>query len=377
MLLTLTPTVAHAATWSNGSSTPAIGQIFAIDATGEVGWPYGQEDVAGDGLAMFAPGEQGMDLRSGYASTDASSFWVRVYVSDPTAVAATVTVYLFVDADQNPATGGSAAATTVDPAFTMDPSAGGYEYVIGVHGNGTLAGIWGYQATQYVAVNTNPSNSRAEAGTDTDPLLLDGAAHGYVQATVDLALVGLTQACSANLFVRSVNNGGGDLEAGQTAPCVPADGNGDGVPDFVVPPACTTDAQCPAGGRCVNGACVLTPSCNTDMDCAATEQCTGGQCVTRPGGTCASDADCGQLVCAGGQCVACTPGGTQCGTGRACTNDGRCMDNVVLAPGERVQGGAFHCSLARPAEDRPALGGLILLACCAAGVGRRRSKQGH
>jgi Cys-rich repeat protein len=377
VLLSLSPSTAGAATWSSGN-TPTISQIFAIDATGETSWPYGQEDVAGDGLATFAPAEQAMDLRTGYASTDASRFWVRVYVSDPNAVAAALTAYVFVDADQNPATGGSAAATTIDAALTMDPSPGGYEFVIGIHGNGMLAGVWGYQSqpAQYVAVNTTPANARAEAGTDTDPILIDGTAHGYVEASVDLTLVGLTQACSANLFVRSVDdNGAGDLEAGQAAACVAADGDADGVPDFVIPPSCTSDAQCPAGRHCLNGACVANPSCTTDMDCAATDQCTGGHCVARPVGTCASDADCGELICSGGQCVACTPGGTQCGSGRVCATDGRCTDNVVLAPGERVEGGAFHCALARPFTNRSAVGGLLFLAGCTAGIGRHRKRQ--
>jgi Cys-rich repeat protein len=377
-LLLLAPSTVRAATWSGGGSTPTISQIFVVDATGETGWPYGQEDVAGDGLTAFAASEQAMDLRSGYAATDSSRFWVRVYVSDTNAAASAVTAYVFLDTDQNAASGGPAAAPAIDPALTTDPSPGGYEYVLGVRGDGTLTGVWEYRSAQaqYAPVSTNPSNTGAEAGRDTDPLLVGEAVHGYVQVMVDLALVGLTPACSSNLFVRSVANGAGDLEAGQTAGCVASDANGDHLPDFVVPPGgCTADAQCPAGGRCQDGTCVVTPSCNTDADCAPADQCVAGSCVARPTGTCSSTAQCGDLVCVGGQCVACTPGGSQCGSGRACSGDGRCMENVVLAPGERVEGGAFHCALVRSTKGHLALGSVILLAGPAMLMRRRRNDK--
>jgi hypothetical protein len=368
----------RAATWSNASGTPALSELFVIDATGESGWPYGQEDVAGDGLATFAPSEQAIDLRTGYASTDASRLWVRVYVSDPNAVAPSLTAYVFVDADQSAATGGPAAAPAIDPALTTDPSPGGYEYVIGIRGNGTLSGLWEYRTlpAQYAAVNTNPASAAAEAGRDADPILLGATEHGYLQAMVDLGLIGLTRACSANLYVRSVDNGGGDLEAGAASACVAPDANGDHVPDVVIPPGgCASDAECPAAGRCLDGACVVSPPCSVDADCAATDQCTGGRCVARPGGTCMSGADCGDLVCAGGQCVACTPGGTECGAGRICAGNGRCAGNVVLAPDERVEGGAFHCGLSRSKENRRGLAGVLFLAGSTLLVRRFRPKQ--
>src|SRR6266567_9551481 len=94
------------ATWINTRTTPRLSEIVAVDATGETGWPYGQEDVAGDGLATFATPEQTVDIRTAYAATDTSRFWARVYFSAPNGVGAGVTGYVFIDADRNAATGG-------------------------------------------------------------------------------------------------------------------------------------------------------------------------------------------------------------------------------------------------------------------------------
>jgi Cys-rich repeat protein len=335
------------ATWINARTTPRLSEIVAIDSTGESGWPYGQEDVAGDGPLTFAAPEQMIDIRTAYAATDASRFWARVYFSDPNGVGAGVTAYVFIDADRNVATGGRAIGAEINPAFTTDPSPGGYDFVLAVGGNGAVAGLWAYQAMQgmYATLNPTAANSSGETGADADPILIDGAQHGYVQMNADLNVVGLTSTCDANVFVRSVNAGAGDLEAGQLASCIPADANRDGVPDIVIPPAgCTSDAQCPAGGTCNNGVCTVPPTCTIDADCPATDQCVAGRCVPRPGGTCTTSAQCGDLVCTNGQCVACVSN-PECGTGRICASTGRCVGNVVLAPGEKVEGGAFHCAV--------------------------------
>jgi len=78
-------------------------------------------------------------------------------------------------------------------------------------------------------------------------------------------------------------------------------------------------------------------------------------------------AQCGDLVCTNGQCGACSSD-AECGAGRICSS-GRCITNVVLAPGEKVEGGAFHCSVSpRDAEhplgrgDVPPAGAALLAA---------------
>jgi hypothetical protein len=129
---------AHAQTWAAGRTTPSLAEIVAIDATGEQGWPYGSEDVAGDG-ATFMQQEQSLDIRTAYAVTDAMDFWVRVYVSDTAAAGGNIIVYVFVDADMNAGTGGGADATQVDAALVGDPTPGGYEYIIAIQGNGSLS----------------------------------------------------------------------------------------------------------------------------------------------------------------------------------------------------------------------------------------------
>jgi hypothetical protein len=218
-----------------------------------------------------------------------------------------------------------------------------------------------------------------EVGSDTDPILINGAPHGYAQVAINLRDVGVTTACDANLYVRSVNNGAGDLDVGQPSSCVSVDANNDNVPDVVVPPSgCTSDAQCPAGGRCVNGACIVATACTTDADCPATDQCVAGHCTARPGGACTSSATCGDLVCVNAQCVACTPGSDQCGTGRQCSGNGHCVSPITLAPGEKVEGGAFHCAL----SERAGTSSATLVAWAIGGLGlasyrrRRRPSKG-
>jgi MYXO-CTERM domain-containing protein len=344
-----------AATWSGAATTPTLRQVFAVDATGEPSWPYGQEDVLGDGLPNFTPAEQTIDIRTAYASTDPMRLWLRAYVSDATAPASTVTVYFFIDADRNAATGGGVIATEIDPALASGGGFTGYEYVVGARGTGVIAGVWHFQAGSYMAVSGPPSDALGEAGSDTDPILLNGAAHGYAQAAIALSVIGVGATCDANLYVRSVNNGAGDLDVGQPASCVSVDANNDGLPDVVVPPGgCTTSAQCPGGGQCVNGGCIVTTTCTTDADCPPTDQCVMGRCIARPGGTCSTNSQCVDLVCVNGQCGPCMPGGDQCGTGRTCAGNGRCITPVTLAPGEKVEGGAFHCTIARAPGSSPA-----------------------
>ena len=382
---------ASAQTGVGGRTAPNLGEIVAIDATGETGWPYGSEDLAGDG-ATFKQPEQSIDVRTAYAATDPQRFWVRAYVADPNAVGGNVKVFVFIDADGDPLTGAPASAATIDAKLTTDPSAGGYEYVIELRGNGSVAQIWEYSAPQMQWIGTAPTAAQAvgETGQGRDPIQIDGVDHGYLQGSVDLALVGLTQACAADLFFRSVNDsaaGAGDLEVGQLAPCTPADANADGVPDLVVPSqGCTTDAECPGGGICVAGQCIIPVSCTGDADCPPDEQCSAnGVCVPRPGGSCTDNAACGDLVCVGGTCVACTPGGAECGAGQRCAPTGRCVvdtggaggaggGGIALAPGDEVRGGAFTCTASGVAgRESIALASLLGAALVLAARRRRRA----
>lgn len=386
------PIAASAQTWVDSRTTPILNEIVAVDATGETGWLYGHEDLAGDG-DEFRQQEQSIDIRTVYASTDSARFWVRLYVSDPNAAGGNVTAFVFIDADRSAATGGTAAAPEIHALLTADSSPGGYDYVLQIRGNGTLEEIWEWLDAQSAYQPTNPTAAQvdAEIGQDADPIEINGIDHGYLQGMVDLGLVGLTEACNAMLYVRSVHEatgGDGDLEVGQVGPCVPADDNNDGVPDPVEPSeGCTDDSQCPGRGICVNGRCVIPQACLTNDDCDPDEECSPeGLCVPLPGGSCTDNADCGDLVCVDGQCVPCTPGGDQCGPGRRCGADGRCVSDsgvgvgggggawpggIPLEPGDQVQGGALTCAASASRSAKQALA-LFFLALLGGALWRRR-----
>lgn len=370
---------AWGATWTNPQG-PRLGQIFAIDTTGEPNWIYGAEDVLGDGLGTFTAAEQALDLRTAYASTDATKLWTRVYVSSAAAADPTLTVFVFIDSDMNVATGGPTSSTTLSPLFTNDLSPGGYDFVLGIRGNATIANVWQWQTTpqpDYVVVNTNPNQTAAEIGAVIDPIRIGTALHAYVQGEVDLAIVGLTQACDANLYVRSARtSGASDLDMKYATTCVPADANGDRIPDIVVVTGCTSDAQCPEGGVCDNGTCVLAPPCATNADCPANETCNAnGLCVPNGGGTCTVLADCAGLACVGGKCVACTQGGTECGAGYRCAPNGTCVAGGGTTGNGEVEGGAFHCSISRTnAPPKTVLAVLALAALSVVHRIRRRKK---
>lgn len=317
-----------AATWTAGRTTPHLGQIFALDKTGEPNWLYGAEDVLGDGPQNFTPAEQALDLRTAYASTDATQLWTRVHVSGTAAVDTTLVVYVFVDSDHSTATGGGTKSTTLSPAFTTENSPGGYEYVVGAKGDGTLAGVWQWQTTptpDWVLLTLTPAQSAVEVGDDFDPIRIGSGSHAYVQSRVDLSVVGLTQTCDANLYVRSARaTGASDLDMTYSTSCVPAKTNG--VPTILIT-GCTSDAQCPQNGVCDNGQCLIAPPCATNADCPAGDTCTtDGRCV--PAG-------------------ACTPGGNQCAAGTVCAPTGACVPGTGGPTGSgEVEGGAFHCSVA-------------------------------
>lgn len=373
VLVVAAPTAASAATWINARTTPHLSEVVGIDKTGEVAWLYGREDVLGDGIDVFTQPEQSIDLRTAYAATDTTKFWVRVYVSDPNAVGASDTVFVFIDADKNPATGGKTASTMLSPAFTTDASPGGYEYVVGLLGNGTIANIWEWRQNQmqYNVLNAPPMDAIGETGKDLDPLRVFADQHGYVQGAVTLTLIGLTSACNANLYVRSANQmGASDLDMAFPTSCVPVDANGDKIPDILVPPmGCMNNSECPQGGVCQNGMCVLTPPCVTDANCPNGYTCTvDGRCVPKGGTACSSNAQCNGLVCVNGTCAPCTQGGNQCTNGAVCAPNGTCTNGMGTPPGGnfsgQVQGGAFNCGITQSSNDGIALlavGSLILL----------------
>ena len=119
-IFTLSSSALAAPTWTNNRTTPHLGQLFALDFTGESVWFWGAEDVLGDGITTFTIAEQALDLRTAYASTNATQLWTRVYVSNAAAADTTFSVFVFVDADRNTATGGGTNATALNPAFTSE-----------------------------------------------------------------------------------------------------------------------------------------------------------------------------------------------------------------------------------------------------------------
>ena len=383
-VMALSP-AAFGATWAQGT-TPRLGEIFAIDKTEEPGWPYGSKDVFNDGAGFSGVPEEQRNLRTAYAAADPTRLWTRVYVSNDTAIDPAVTVYVFIDADQNTATGGGTNSTVLSPLFTAEHSPGGYDYVLGMAGNGTIAGVWAWQTstTSYVPVTTAPTDTAAEIGHDVDPIGIafnTSLQHGYVQGNVLLSIVGLTPACNANLYVRSAASSAtplSDLDMVYYTSCVPAKTNG--IPTIVIPPnGCTSDAQCPQNGVCSAGVCVIAQTCATPADCPANYTCNGnGFCVPVGGGACTSNASCtGNLVCVNGQCAACTQGQNQCTNGMTCAPNGTCVPGTggggTLPAGAHVEGGAFHCA-ATPGRVESWFAGLLGILAVAWGV-RRRSRS--
>jgi hypothetical protein len=139
----LVPRSSSAQTWTGGRTTPLLDEIVAIDRTGEPRWPYGDEDVAGDGETFDTP-ERSIDFRSAYAVAADGRFWVRGYVSETAAISGETTLFVFIDTDRNRQTGGTAATAGIDDRFTNDESPGGYEVVLGVKGDGTLVRVWSF-----------------------------------------------------------------------------------------------------------------------------------------------------------------------------------------------------------------------------------------
>ena len=134
---------------------------------------------------------------------------------------------------------------------------------------------------------------------------------------------------------------------------LPADamgGDGAGEVYAILPPECTTDADCTEQFyQCVDGTCQQTmfpvmPQCQTNDDCAANEECKDGACqpiavaILPP--ACTTDADCAaNEECKDGACEpiavailppACTTN-DDCAEHEMCT-DGACQPAVSILP---------------------------------------------
>jgi hypothetical protein len=383
----LVAAAANAQTWSSQRDRPALWQIVSVDASSEPGWPYGDEDIAKDGQATFLTDEARTDLRTTYADADANRLWLRSYVAADE-MGPDLVAFFFVDADLNTSTGGPAISDVVWPEFETDPTPGGYEYAVGVRGDGSLLGHYRWNASQklFEAPMVEPNTIAAEAGRDRDPILIGPPNHGYVQLALDHALSELDQNCRARIFVRLWNDvpsrAFGDDDVGPAA-CRPEQ-NAHGDPELLQPDPCTGDADCPADGRCLEGVCLFAYSCD---DCRAEEVCEAAKCVREVDASCEQDADCDGLVCESGDCLSCTESGARaCESGRICSPDGSCVTPAEITgdAGDEssddggVRGGAFHCSTAAgPAmlASLPSLAWLLALVWLPARAAARRKRR--
>jgi hypothetical protein len=383
---------AQAQTWSSPRGRPALWQITSVDATGDSNWPYGSEDVAGDGAADFEEDEAGADLRTVYADADTDRLWLRAYVASESAPSENTVAYFFLDIDARNATGGDAASSALWPELEADPTTGGYERAFAVSGGGDLVGAWRWDAaaSEWMVVDAQPDELRAEAQRAIDPIRIGASERGYFQVDIDHAISTLDSSCDGNIFVRIQHDDPpqrdfGDDDDEAWACRSPLDGLGD--PIILREPECSDDADCPAGGSCVNDVCLFTYECTGDADCPAGERCTGGECVRVVDEDCTTDAMCDGLVCASGSCAACSESGARaCEGDLVCSPDGSCVDTddisaggaggasgaggtsggagaagTMTPPGE-VRGGAFHCAATVARTPALSLAGWSLIA---------------
>lgn len=388
--LLFSATGVEAQTWSSPRGRPALWQITSVDATGDSNWPYGSEDIAGDGAGVFEDDEAGADLRTVYADADADRLWLRAYVAAEGAPSENAIAYFFLDADAVSSTGGDAASSELWPELEADPTSGGYERAFAVSGDGSLVGAWQWDAptSEWRVVDAQPNELRAEARQAIDPIRIGAAERGYFQLDVDHAISTLDSSCDSTIFVRIHHDDppqrafvDDDDEA--WACRSPLDGLGD--PIVLREPQCSDDGDCPAGGTCVNEVCLFTYECTGDADCPAGERCTSGECVRVVDEDCATDAMCDGLVCVNGSCAACSESGARACDGElVCSPDGSCVDTDdvttgaggasgaggagaagaaggMTPPGE-VRGGAFQCAATHAHAPALPLAGWSLLA---------------
>lgn len=380
--------VAQAQTWSLDRQRPSLFEIIAVDATGEVAWSYGEEDLGGDGAQTRSAEETAIDVRSVYADARSDRLWLRAYVASKTALSASTLLFFFIDSDTRSSTGGAASGEQLGVELAADPSAGGYERVLGVRGDGTLIGVffWDAAKKQWVEQPERPQLAAAEAGVTRDPLRFAGDDHAYLQVDVGLNTAGLDAACGGAIFVRAWYDAPGKRSFGDDvglgpAPCR-ARLNGFGDPELLGTASCGSDAACPAQGKCREGICVFGYECRADAACRTGEKCNAEVCVRVVDRSCSDSANCEGLVCSGGRCIACSNGGAAaCASGRVCSPSGRCLapgsagPTVSDAPdGPKVRGGAFTCAAA-PAADGGKCWALVLLAVAAWCARKRRDGE--
>lgn len=398
---------AEAQSWSKGRSRPALYEIISVDPSGTDGWPYGQDDPADDGVATLEDDEASIDLRTLYADADSGRAFLRAYVAGREPPVASAIAFFFIDSDDNRLSGGPARDTGIFRAFTLDPTAGGYEHAIGIDGGGNVVGSYEYASAtdEWLPQNVNGNDLEVEVGADRDPIELGNQLRGYFQIDVAHRVTGLDADCQARVFVRLHNDDAPDRDFGDdddvddrdddpVASCRPRL-NDLGDPDVLRTDACRRDADCPAGGRCDGGVCFFSYACEDTTDCRSGQVCEGGRCVLVIDGSCDGDSDCDGLVCDSGACVACTgTGASACAAGRVCSAVGRCVDAADVMGGDGdadgegmlevdgdVRGGAFKCALSRGGADGP-FGVLFALAASVSvsiawrhGLRRRRRRS--
>ena len=349
-----------AQTWSAARARPPLWQINSVDASGEADWPYGSEDIAGDGLGAFEDDEAGADLRSVYADADRDRLWLRAYVAGEAAPAAELVAFFFLDLDDRADTGGDAAGPPLWADWTADPSAGGYERAVGVRGDGTLIGAYSWTSNSWMPLAMpDQDDVSIELGSDRDPLRIGALDHGYVQLALPHTGFGFDAGCDGNVFVRLWNDGRGQRSFGdddeEEAACrAPIDSYGD--PNVLRRGQCSDDEQCPGDGECRNGVCVFVYECSGDSECRSGERCRSGACTG--GGAGAGAGASGASGASGAGAGTAGSGGTA---------------------GGGVRGGAFSCSAVRNARSgstgAPAAFAWLLLAAGTLRIARRRGAR--
>lgn len=347
-------------------TTPALWEIIGIDASGEQNWPFYQEDIAGDGLNRFDTLESRMDVRSVYANREGNDrLWFRFYVASATQPPSSMRAYLFIDTDRNHLTGHQASSGTDSQwdFFASDPTEGGYERVIAVQGDGTVLGVWSWDAgaTRWFKMPDRNGSVVVESGADNDRLRIGPNPRGYLQFNADVEATGIDNNCDDRFFLRTWNvdpndpNDAalnfGDTDVAGAILCNPPDDNNDGIPDVIYQTvtACQDDGDCPGTSYCFEQrVCVIGYECAGDPDCRRDEACTNNVCVrVVQTDTCNNDSECAPFICDNNQCATCTTGGARaCDAGFVCVPDGRCVvDSTigVITCTDDPQCGALVC----------------------------------